>query len=405
MTRLEACPLARGERFEKIAGSTGRVATLDAIERRTSVLLDKVPITRISEISRLAAPAMPVFSATTPLARDLTTHLGKGPDVNTARMSAVMEAIERVSAERFHGAVVTGSYSGLAAEGRACADPEAFDLSPSTSYHPDRDFKWAEGWDLISRRFVLIPLDLCITPPEQGMLDQIDTNGLASGSTYGEAIRHALLELFERDATGQYLFASLHARDPLRGPRFAPIEYDLLPESSKELLLRIAKPPCTAALFGIHTEIGIPVVACMLQDPAFPTVSGPVSLIFGGWGCELRLENAANRAIAEACQSWIGTIHGTRDSFNLVENPTSQLPEGNAAQTPGWMEVGETGNIAQDVEILLERLIAAGITEAVVVDMTDPRFDIPVVRVRVPGLAVFMADRRRIGWRCLRHVL
>jgi YcaO-like protein with predicted kinase domain len=403
--RLDACPLARGERFEKVGGSPGRVETLDAIERRAAVLLDKVPITRISEISRLTASSMPVFSATTPLARDLTTHMGKGQDLRSARMSAIMEAIERVSAERFRGHLVTGSHSGLTKEGRACADPVTFDLPPSTNYRPDRNFEWAEGWDLMASRPVLIPVDLCVTPPSQGLIDQVDTNGLASGATYGEAIRHALLELIERDATGQHLFASLYGRDSSGGPRIVSFGCDVLPESSREFMSRIAKPPCTASLFGIETEIGIPVVACMLQDPAYPASSGPISITFGGWGCELRLEHAVNRAIAEACQSWIGTIHGTRDSFNLVENPTTQRPDCRSATPASWMELPETGDIAKDVEILLGRLTAAGIMEAVVVDMTDPRLGVPVVRVRIPGLSAFMVDRRRIGWRCIRHIL
>jgi ribosomal protein S12 methylthiotransferase accessory factor len=402
---LEACPLARGERSEKIAGSPGRVAPLDEIERRTQPLLDLVPITRISEISRLAPSAMPVFSATTPLARDLTTHMGKGPELRSARMSAVMEAIERVSAERFNGPAVTGSHAGLIAGGRNCVHPEAFDLPPSTSYHPDRIFDWAEGWDLMKGRPVFIPVDLCVTPPGQGLLDQADTNGVASGATYGEAIRHALLELVERDATGQHLFASLFASDSSRGPRVAAIDPDTLPDRSRDLMARIARPPRNAALFGIETEIGIPVVACMLRDPAYPAASGPVGMTFGGWGCELRLEHAVNRAVAEACQSWVGTIHGTRDSFNIVENPAAHLAESKCAEPPFWTEFPETGDVAQDVGIILARLSAAGIKGAVVVDMTDPALGIPVVRVRVPGLSAFMADRRRIGWRLMRHLL
>ena len=36
---------------------------------------------------------------------------------------------------------------------------------------------------------------------------------------------------------------------------------------------------------------------------------------------------------------------------------------------------------------------------------TRPDLDIPVVRVRVPGLACFAVNQRRVGWRCKRHLL
>jgi len=54
---------------------------------------------------------------------------------------------------------------------------------------------------------------------------------------------------------------------------------------------------------------------------------------------------------------------------------------------------------------LLEGLRAAGFERVIAVDLTRPDLDVPVVRVRVPGLSCFAVDRRRVGWRCLRHLL
>ena len=135
-------------------------------------------------------------------------------------------------------------------------------------------------------------------------------------------------------------------------------------------------------------------------------------MIFGGWGCDPSPEHAINRALTEAHQSRIGTIQGARDSFNLIQGSdrefTRQMrdsilegaPEGNAA-----VAGGSSVSTAEDVELIVDRLRSAGIHQVVVVDLSDPNFGVPVVRVRVPGLAMFMVDRCRVGWRCMRHIL
>src|SRR5436309_11175257 len=68
-------------------------------ERRLEPLLDRVPITRVYGATALDRLGLPVWGAVTPLAQDLTVHAGKGRSAQAARISAVMEAIERVSAE------------------------------------------------------------------------------------------------------------------------------------------------------------------------------------------------------------------------------------------------------------------------------------------------------------------
>ena len=82
----------------KVAGSTRAVSAEDTLTRIRAVQ-SRVPITRVADLTPLDSLGLPVFAAVTPLARDLTTHLGKGATPADARASAMMEAIERVSAE------------------------------------------------------------------------------------------------------------------------------------------------------------------------------------------------------------------------------------------------------------------------------------------------------------------
>jgi len=86
-----------GQNFEpapKVPG-TDRVISLETTESRVRAILDLVPITRISDLTPLDPLGLPTFSAVTPLAADLTIHMGKGRDAMSARISAVMEAVER----------------------------------------------------------------------------------------------------------------------------------------------------------------------------------------------------------------------------------------------------------------------------------------------------------------------
>ena len=91
-----------------------------------------------------------MFAAITPLARDLTTHMGKGMSRQAARVSAVMEAIERVSAEEVPGKVIRASIVEQIAAGRHFAAPEGFDLPPGLPFRPEDPVDWVDGWDLMA---------------------------------------------------------------------------------------------------------------------------------------------------------------------------------------------------------------------------------------------------------------
>lgn len=380
--------------------------------RRVDALLDRVPITRVSDIARLEQSPLPVFSATTPLARDLTTHMGKGLTQAAARLSAIMEAIERVSAETAPDGAVRATRNRLLAQSKNCVDPERFDLPPTTTYHADLPIDWIAGWDLIGEAEILVPLDLCISPPQQGLLDQVDTNGLASGASFGEAIRHALLEIVERDATGQQHFFDLFGHGEQKGPARRRIDPQCLPESSRELARKIQTDRLSLVLEDITSDIEVPVIGCYLIDKTYPSTDGPAQMIFGGWGCDPVAEHAINRAMTEAHQSRIGTIQGTRDSLNVVQGGTRPFSRQRQMSILDGVPLHTVPddrkascNIAADVDAIVHRLRAIGIDQIVVVALSKEELGIPVVRVRVPGLSNFMVDRQRIGWRCMRHVL
>ncbi|THH38634.1 hypothetical protein E4Z66_03430 [Aliishimia ponticola] len=399
------CPLTRGEPDRKRDRAAGRVLSDTALDAMIARAVPRVPVTRVSEVSRLERGAAPVFSATTPLARDLTTHMGKGLTRRAARISAVMEAIERVSAERVHQPVRRASLQQMQAIGEACLDPVSCDLPPSTRYDPAREFSWVQGWDLLRGHALWLPLDLCQSPPAEGILDQVDTNGLASGGTYGEAIRHGLLEVIERDAISAHLFFDHFGH----AGGIAPARRLLSSEGVAGVIGEVG-PQQRVELEEITTDIGVPVVACRLIEGGYDTAHGPQQMVFGGWGCDPQVDIAARRALTEAHQSRLGARQGTRDSFNVME------PARHEAHRPSGTSAGAAqgalsapppvfGSVSQDIAWCLGKLREVGLSRVLVVNMTDPDLGVPVVRVRVPGLASYVVDRHRPGWRAMRHIL
>lgn len=372
--------------------------------------IDQIPITRIADITPLDVLGIPVFTSVTPLARDLTTHLGKGIDKETARISAAMEAVERVSAEEFEGQSRYATYNELASSSASVADPLSFDLPRLTSYRPDLLFEWIEAWELVSARAIWILADLARSPPQEGILDQIDTNGLAAAFTRGRAVRSAILETVERDAVSQQNFIQQYGHEGDSGhPVRRRIDLDSLPPVPKALAERAKKAGLKLILEDITTDIEIPVISSTLIDPSFSGAAGPMPLVVEGWGADLRAGAAVTHAILESFQSRLGVIHGARDSYNQVpplrhgtgwksstvvaEHDFSTLPDVNGP------------DIETEIALVLERLSSAGLTQVIVVDMTRKSLGLPVVRVRVPGLSLFAIDRHRVGWRSARHLL
>jgi len=399
----------------KLQALPERAVAIEETERRLDGVLARVPVTRVNDISPLDPMKLPVFSAVTPLARDLTTHMGKGLDPQAARVSALMEAVERVSAEQFTGAgTIWASFRGLVDRAVVPAlDPSTMELPWNTRYTPDTPIQWCEGQDLGRGTPVLLPTDLAVSPPSEGVLTEADTNGLASGNNRLEAVIHGLCEVIERDAVGQLEFTAAFCDADAHPDRGATVDPDTVPVQVADWIACLEDSGLIVVLRDVTSDVAIATLQAEIRDPAFPSPDGPVSVSFKGWGCHPDAQVAALRAITEAVQGRVGFIQGARDSFNTTPGATRlatrlvqharQHPDRSKAfaDIPSYPSV----DLLDDLTRIMAALQAAGFERAVAVDLTRADLGIPVVRVRVPGLTAYCVNRRRVGWRCLRHLL
>ena len=399
----------------KLSALSERVVALDQTEQRVRDVIKRIPVTRIADLTPMDYLRLPVFSAVTPLALDLTTHMGKGDDAISARVSALMEAVERVSAEMPpSGTTLRASFEELFRKGSVVpADPALFDLPPDTSYTPAALFNWIEAFDLIGNCPSLLPVDLACSPPREGMLRNVDTNGLASGNTRLEAVVHALCEVIERDALSQHEFRTLFGDPADPRPPSIAIELDTVAGPARRWIERIREHGLELIVQEITTDIQVVTFRALLVDDFFPTPDGPTPALFGGFGTHPNAEVAVLRAVTEAIQSRLSSIQGARDAYNIL--PTSprratQLERARELSTAPSKAFDEMLSrvhldLRDDLRFLLESLSAAGFTSVIAADLTRADLDLPVVRVRVPGLSEFVTNRRRVSRRVLRYLV
>jgi ribosomal protein S12 methylthiotransferase accessory factor len=379
---------------------------------RVKRIARSVPISRVADLTPLDDLGLPAYSAVTPLAKDLKIHNGKGATREAARVSAMMEAVERVSGERTSAPAVIASYRELEAGGSFPVDPRAFELPSDSAYRPDARFTWVRGRELLARRDVLIPVDLVISPPVEGILRDVDTNGLASGNSHLEAVAHAICEVIERDAFSQILFMAAFGDVEDQPHTVVQIEPATLPPQAREWAERIARAGLQLDVVDITGDVGVPTFHALLLDSQYPAPGGERRpRRFFGSGTHPDPDVAVFRALSEAIQSRLIMIQAARDSYNRFRTLPRAAPV--TAKRPVRLQRRSFANVAgfkstdlyADFRFVLERLTKAGVRECVAVDLTDPRWSIPVVRVRIAGLSPYSVNMRRPGPRCFRHLL
>ena len=377
---------------------THRVVSPEETLARVSEKIPVAGITRVADITNLDRVGIPVFSSIRPTAQEgaVSVYNGKGATPTEARVSAVMEGIERYSAEIHDHEIVTGTFPELAGKGQA-TDPRTLNLPRGAD--PDRRLPWVEAWDIVADEGVLVPAHAVFHPLPRGCppLFRTNTNGLASGNTREEAVFHGLAEIVERDAW------SLVEVTKRPGPRIT----DPPPGLPAELLRKFADAKVEVTVRDITSDLGIPTCAAvaddaLLRDPRLLTI---------GMGTHTSARIAYLRALTEVAQSRLTQIHGAREDTTTADLRTRMGYDRVRRMNRYWFEAdsevpfsslpsADHDDFLKDIGAVVSALGKAGMPRVLVADLTRPEIGVPVVRVIVPGLEVYAMDNERIGSRC-----
>lgn len=354
---------------------------------------DRMGITRLADVTGLDRAGVPVAQAVRPMGRSLSVSQGKGPSLDAAIASAMMEAAEGWHAEN----VDLPTRRTTAAQ---CLPSEVFGGFPCTGEFPgDKELTFVPAEDLMSGGASWLPIDLVhkdyTRAPEDDRIVRT-TNGLASGNTRDEAIASALHEVIERDAVADFEALSPEKRGRRRISSARARELD---PTVQRLIDQSRASGFRFLFYDMTNDIGVSAVRADIGDLNSESQKGggPRHRLFTGFGCHLSPKTALIRALTEAAQSRLTQIAGSRDDLKSAHYlpPSIGLSAhilGQAADvlTHGFANFdyvdASRATAKDDVDTLLSKLREAGRHHVLGVDLS--RTDIPmhVMRIVVPGL-------------------
>jgi len=372
-------------------------------------------VSRITDTTRLDRLGLPVYASIRPDAPkdSLNVHAGKGFAHAEAKIGAYMEAIEFSFVEPGRSHVTP--HLATPVEILASFDNEiqftAFCPSQLRQQEVTAEDQLGvvEADEVLSlNQKVLVPAELVFYPyAGPGMRIYGSTaNGLASGNNIEEATVHALAEVMERDVDS---FIRRGAASYLVDPRSLPPRLrtmvDRFERAGMQFYLRYTPNEFGLAHFG----------GFVLEEGDFPAAMA------AGMGFHCNSDIAAVRAISEAAQSRLTTIHGGRDDLVDLQLKFEQLGPENSQALRAHMRRSvsdstrviafndipdaQAGTLAAARNALTSGLQRAGLNHVARVVLTEPSCPFQVVRVVVPGAEHHTHDNQRVGPRLLQFAV
>ncbi|MDY0266346.1 MAG: YcaO-related McrA-glycine thioamidation protein [Methanimicrococcus sp.] len=379
--------------------------TFEIIEPLTKV----AGITRVADITKLDRLNIPVFSCIRPDAAQgaISVYNGKGVTPIAARVSAIMEGIERYSAElQETDSLVLGKYPELNEE-YEILDPVELILPQASD--PDVSFPWTtcheilfeeeNGDEKLTTEELLVPAAAVFHPfpPQYHALHRTGTNGIASGNSLEEAVFHAICEVVERDAW------SLCEAEKTGGKVITDID----DEDILNLIQTFKDAEVDVFLRDITSDIGLPTFVAVSDDIALKDPS----LLCLGMGTHSSPKIAALRALTEVAQSRATQIHGAREDATLADIRKQIGYERTKRLNAKWFDTSSfiswsafkdlsTDDFLDEIKNAIRALKKVGLQTVIVKDLTRPEIGIPVVHVIIPGAESYAIDSDRMGLRC-----
>jgi ribosomal protein S12 methylthiotransferase accessory factor YcaO len=418
----------------------GKVSSrMKSVEETLNTVLpasSNIGVTRLADITDMDILGIPNFSAVLPGTEDyIWVYSGKGATRLDAKVSALMESIERYCSlpSSDQKKMIQGSYKDVSKVSKTLhpsnvVEPMLFE------YDEEMIMDFLPGYDLINNEQILVPTPLALfryspKSPAVNPFAYHHTNGLASGNVLEEAICHSLCEVIERDATSlaelnasalpynvlrtmtKYLSDNGLQIDPIDSTEFVDDDtkfpdvdisnIDFKPVSNLVKKFNDAKIPLM--IKDITSPIGIPT----FNASSIEWISEDYGYLAEGHGTHPDARIALLRAITEVSQTRAANIQGARDDLRKISYGNSNSDEKKTWQfmksknSIPFSEIKSYVNddILDDIKLILSRLNSNGLTQVIVVDLTNPQIMIPVVRTIVPGLETFKITKAVIGKR------
>lgn len=349
-------------------------------------------ITRVPDITQLDKIGIPTCCAIRPTASVLQVSNGKGASKAAAQVSALMESIELFHAEDSQPFELTfDSAQALETENDLVDHSMIQSFRGDVYYAKSMKMHWFKGVNALSQQPIYIPAS-AIFFNQQPAVHRPTTNGLASGNHLTEASIHALYELIERDA-GSRLSSSGKINIANAGEVI-----DISSVTSQEIkhLVDLMGLTSKVVLCFVRSAIDVYTFWAILLNKGSLSALTTLNI---GWGTHRNKDIAASRALTEAAQSRLTSIHGAREDIVAQAGYNNSNVRDSAAfrffdqlkTTCDWNNLPEytqasTTNLMEEWIFLLTALKAKGHSDIYQFDLTRKDIEIPVVKLIVPSL-------------------
>ncbi len=392
--------------------SSLRLESPEATCERAARLMPRFGISRVTDITRLDKLGLPVHASVRPRGQGLRVHAGKGLREIESRVGALMEALEFAAADPRRNPA--GRPLSLAALQASWAGAFRFiDLAPRRDVPVDgaSTLPVLDCEDLIRDVATALPTELLFVSDARPTVPPVfgsNTNGVASGNSLDEATLHGLLEVLERDALSldQARNASRRVRD------------DSLPSHFIEMAAAWRRRGVRLVVRHVPGDTGLPCFKAWLIEPESTDIN-----LCSGSGLHLDREIALTRAICEAAQSRLSTLHGGRDDIVDFYDKYTQvdparrrerearlvatLEDADGAISFGDVPQASTAgrSLPELLADLLERLRGIGLGSVLRYRFAADLDGLHALRIVVPRCECSESDLRRMGPRLMAAVM
>ena len=412
---------------------SSRVKSVSDTLAKITPICRNIGVTRIADITYMDKLYIPNYSIFLPGTQDsIWVYSGKGTTKMEAKASGLMESIERFSSlsNNYSKNYIRGTHLELSKIYSKVLHPGEV-LEPVLSEYNEKssNLDYVQGFDLQNNEEVLVPAQLAFSkfssgPSSSCAFHYTHTNGLASGNVLEEAICHALYEVIERDAVSiaDLCSSSIPYTNVKKTEHSKISEDEFIDDSSifKEVDISeiIQQHKHLKFLVKRFDDAGLPLLIKDItqNDIGIPTfvassiesISSNYGYYAKGYGAHLDARIALIRAITELSQTRASNIQGARDDLRKI-----QYKESDEIHKRKWefmrtssstFYAGSVNNLAvpfskiityvkedvlDEIKHILNGLKNAGLKRAIIVNLTHPDVEIPVVRAIVPGLETF----------------
>ena len=406
---------------------------------RISEISKKIGLTRIADITYIDKLYIPNYSCVLPGTEDyIWVYSGKGPTKQHAKVSAIMESIERYSSlpTNYHSKFISGTFNNLKQSYNILHPDEV--IEPLTfDFQNDMVMDYVKGYDIINKQDVLVPAALALfrfTPhsPSVNPFAFHHTNGLASGNVFEEAVCHALCEVIERDAVSLaqlrasaipfHILYSINNKLQIKGYKINSFSKEQFKDDNSiypdvlisvkdyspisQLIKKFKKFNIDLIIKDITTDIKIPT----FNVASVEWTSHDYGYLAEGHGTHPDKRIALLRAITEVSQTRAANIQGARDDLRKIKYNHNNTDDKNSWQFMSSQKsinfsdliTYQNDDILDDINLIIKLFKGIKLNKAIIVNLTNPKIKIPVVRAIVPGLETFKISKSVMGLRARR---